>query len=123
MRQRLSQHHDQEDDLKRGSGGIVDIEFMVQYLVLAWAAENPALIEYTDNVRILEAVDRLGLLPTGVAAKLTSAYLALRAQWHRSVLDISEQAGVIENHGRADLVGHYRDDVRTIWRLVFREEE
>lgn len=123
MRQRLSEHHDQEDDLKRGSGGIVDIEFMVQYLVLAWASENPALIEYTDNVRILEAVDRLGLLPTGVAAKLTSAYLALRAQWHRSVLDISEQAGVIENHGRADLLGHHRDDVRTIWRLVFREEE
>ena len=54
MRERMAEHHDQSEgashDLKRSTGGIVDIEFMVQYLVLAWAHEYPALAEYTDNI-------------------------------------------------------------------------
>ncbi|MCZ6459247.1 MAG: bifunctional [glutamate--ammonia ligase]-adenylyl-L-tyrosine phosphorylase/[glutamate--ammonia-ligase] adenylyltransferase [Gammaproteobacteria bacterium] len=117
MRQRIGGHHSADDDIKRGSGGIVDIEFMVQYLVLAWADQYPALIEYTDNVRILEVVDRLELLPAGAAARLTTAYLALRAEWHRSVLDIPDQAR------SAEVLNQYQDDVRAVWQLIFREEE
>ena len=117
MRQRMGEQHTAADDIKRGSGGIVDIEFMVQYLVLAWADQYPALIEYTDNVRILEVVDGLKLLPAGAAARLTTAYLALRAEWHRGVLDIPDR------ERSAEVLKQYQDDVRAVWQLIFREEE
>ena len=121
MRLRMSEHHlktDSEDaDLKRGSGGIVDIEFIVQYLVLAHACDHPALTEHTDNVRILEAVERLQLLPAGAAVRLKDAYLALRAEWHRGVLDIPDR----ERASRQ--LSQYREDVRSTWNLVFDENE
>ncbi len=100
-------------DLKRGSGGIVDIEFMVQYLVLAHAHAHPALTEFTDNVRILDAVEAAQLLPAQSAARLKEAYLALRAEWHRTVLDIpdSERA--------ARTLARYREDVSALWQGVF----
>ncbi|MGD8831218.1 MAG: bifunctional [glutamate--ammonia ligase]-adenylyl-L-tyrosine phosphorylase/[glutamate--ammonia-ligase] adenylyltransferase [Pseudomonadales bacterium] len=104
-------------DLKRGTGGIVDIEFVVQYLVLAHAHDHPALTEFTDNVRILDAVDAAKLLPAGAAARLTEAYLALRAEWHRSVLDIPD------TERAAQTLSRYRDDVRAIWNSVFDDGE
>jgi len=100
-------------DLKRGSGGIVDIEFVVQYLVLAHAHEHPSLTEFTDNVRILDAVEGAELLPTSATARLKEAYLGLRAEWHRAVLDIPD------DERAAQTLSRYRDDVRTIWNMVF----
>lgn len=116
MRERITAQlggDEQAVDLKRGSGGIVDIEFVVQYLVLAHAHEHPSLTEFTDNIRILDAVQAAGLLPPGAAERLKEAYLGLRAEWHRSVLDIpdSERA--------AQTLSRYRDDVRAIWEIVF----
>jgi glutamate-ammonia-ligase adenylyltransferase len=96
-------------DLKRGAGGIVDIEFMVQYLVLAWAAEHPSLAVYTDNVRILETAADVGLLADDRAAALKQAYLALRAERHRAALDIPDDA-------RAEKVlDAHRSTVRECW--------
>ncbi len=77
-------------DLKRDAGGIVDIEFMVQYLVLAAASEHPSLADWTDNVRILETAAKVGLLEGEIAAALKDAYLALRAERHREALDIPD---------------------------------
>jgi glutamate-ammonia-ligase adenylyltransferase len=113
MRQRLADHHGDDADLKQGSGGIVDIEFMVQYLVLARAHEHPDLTAYTDNMRILETAERLELLPVQVAENLREAYLALRAEWHRSVLDLPDTeraAGVLQSHRR---------QVGEAWERVF----
>jgi glutamate-ammonia-ligase adenylyltransferase len=104
---------EEASDLKRGSGGIVDIEFMVQYLVLAHAHDHPALTEFTDNVRILEAVEAAELLPGHAAGRLKDAYLSLRAEWHRSVLDIPD------TERAAQTLSRYRDDVRAIWKDVF----
>lgn len=73
-------------DLKHDRGGIVDIEFMVQYAVLAWAHETPELTRYPDNVRILEALANQGLLPSDAAAGLRDAYLQYRARGHRLAL-------------------------------------
>ncbi|MEE4659010.1 MAG: bifunctional [glutamate--ammonia ligase]-adenylyl-L-tyrosine phosphorylase/[glutamate--ammonia-ligase] adenylyltransferase, partial [Halieaceae bacterium] len=47
--------------LKQGVGGIVDIEFMVQYAVLAWSHKHPRLAHWTDNIRILETLSSEGL--------------------------------------------------------------
>ncbi len=113
MRRRMAQHHGDDGSLKRATGGIVDIEFMVQYLVLAHAHEHPDLAVYTDNVRILETVERLGLLPAPVAQSLRSAYLALRSEWHRSVLDLPD------TERAAEVLSSHRDQVREAWDLVF----
>ena len=91
----------------------VDIEFVVQYLVLAHAHAHPSLTEFTDNVRILDAVEQAELLPASAAGRLREAYLALRAEWHRSVLDIPDRARAAETLAR------YRDDVEQIRELVF----
>ena len=100
-------------DLKRGSGGMVDIEFMVQYLVLAHAADHPALTEFTDNVRILDTVEEAQLLAPGGASRLKEAYLGLRAEWHRGVLDIPDLQRAEQT------LSACRDDVRTIWDEIF----
>jgi glutamate-ammonia-ligase adenylyltransferase len=75
--------------LKHGSGGIVDIEFMVQYAVLAWAHQYPALAVYTDNIRILESLQHAGLFSEDEAVALIDAYKAYRAHVHR--LSLLEQ--------------------------------
>src|SRR5690606_32461201 len=102
-----------DEDLKRGSGGIVDIEFMVQYLVLAHAHEHPDLAVYPDNIRILETAERLELLPAPMAESLREAYLALRAEWHRSVLDLPDTERATE------VLANHRDRVRGAWAWVF----
>ncbi|MCZ6708833.1 MAG: bifunctional [glutamate--ammonia ligase]-adenylyl-L-tyrosine phosphorylase/[glutamate--ammonia-ligase] adenylyltransferase [Gammaproteobacteria bacterium] len=112
MRARMAEQHHQSDDLKRGSGGIVDIEFVVQYLVLAWAHEYPVLAEYTDNIRILETAEHFQLLPARMAQNLRKAYLALRSEWHRSVLDLPD------SDRAAHTLTHHRTDVRAAWRHV-----
>ena len=90
MRKRIGEAADAGVDLKRDVGGIVDIEFMVQYLVLAWACEHPSLADWTDNVRILDTAAAVGLLGGETAAALKQAYLALRAERHREALDIPD---------------------------------
>jgi [glutamine synthetase] adenylyltransferase / [glutamine synthetase]-adenylyl-L-tyrosine phosphorylase len=77
-------------DVKQDAGGIVDIEFMVQYAALAWAFKSPKIIQYTDNIRILEALDEAGLLPTDAAAQLIAAYKAYRSTGHRLALQQQE---------------------------------
>ena len=90
MRQKMRENLDRSGrgrfDLKQGRGGIADIEFMVQYAVLRWAAEYPDLATWTDNIRQLETLARLELLPGAATAALTAAYKALRGAYHRSAL-------------------------------------
>jgi glutamate-ammonia-ligase adenylyltransferase len=95
-------------DLKHDRGGIVDLEFMVQYAVLAWAHEYPELTRYPDNVRILEGLANLGLLPTDVANGLRDAYLQYRARGHRLAL-ANQDARVSEGEFQAEraLVQHW----------------
>lgn len=72
--------------IKHGRGGIVDIEFMVQYLVLAHGADHPALLAWPDNVRILEAAHTCELLSNEQYRLLTDAYLSLRSALHQFAL-------------------------------------
>jgi [glutamine synthetase] adenylyltransferase / [glutamine synthetase]-adenylyl-L-tyrosine phosphorylase len=86
MRASLDRSDAREFDLKQGVGGIVDIEFMVQYTVLRWAHEHPDLLAWTDNIRILETLAKLGLLNDRAAERLMGIYKVLRAVYHRSAL-------------------------------------
>ena len=98
-------------ELKRGRGGIVDIEFMVQYLVLAHAAQHPSLMRWTDNVRILESAARAGVIAEDRANGLTDAYLALRAAAHAHALGARVPP--------ADELETWREYVRESWQAVF----
>ncbi len=72
--------------LKHDQGGIVDIEFMVQYAVLAHAAAHPALAHWSDNVRILDSMAAVGVMSQADAEALQLAYLLERAELHRLAL-------------------------------------
>jgi glutamate-ammonia-ligase adenylyltransferase len=69
-------------DLKRDPGGIVDIEFVVQYLVLAHAGEHAELTIWSDVIRLLEALEQTGLIAANEAKMLSQAYLDYRSATH-----------------------------------------
>jgi len=86
MRQELSAGTRELFDIKQDPGGLADIEFLIDYRVLANAAEHPALVTWPDNVRQLEALEAAGLVPADVCANLKQDYLTLRARTHELAL-------------------------------------
>ncbi|MFQ6573653.1 bifunctional [glutamate--ammonia ligase]-adenylyl-L-tyrosine phosphorylase/[glutamate--ammonia-ligase] adenylyltransferase [Pseudomonas sp. UM16] len=96
-------------DIKQDAGGIVDIEFMVQYAALAWSHDHPELLRWTDNIRILEELEQAGLMPASDAVLLREVYKAFRSAAHRQALQ--KQAGVID----ASQFVQERREVRRIW--------
>lgn len=86
MRQHLLKVPQEMFDLKQSPGGIADIEFIAQYLVLAHACEYQALSFWSDNVRIFEQLAELELIPIASAQALTQAYCYLRDESHRLTL-------------------------------------
>ncbi|WP_373568246.1 bifunctional [glutamate--ammonia ligase]-adenylyl-L-tyrosine phosphorylase/[glutamate--ammonia-ligase] adenylyltransferase [Marinimicrobium sp. ABcell2] len=118
MREKMREHLASRDPdgqfhLKQDPGGIVDIEFMVQYAVLAWAAEKPELVEYTDNIRILGALENSGLLSSKHVAQLIDAYKAYRSVGHR--LALQRQEAVLQGDE------HFVDErkiVTGLWRQL-----
>jgi glutamate-ammonia-ligase adenylyltransferase len=110
MRASLDKSRAGRFDLKQGHGGIADIEFMVQYSVLRWAAQHPELVVWTDNIRLLETLAQLDLLPDQAAEDLTEAYKALRAVYHRSALQ--EQPTTVPD----DTLTDERERVKALWR-------
>ncbi len=91
MRQRMRKELDRSDaesfDLKHGRGGIGDIEFLVQYLVLNNAERHPDVIFYSDNIRQLDALVAEGCVAQSVGDDLQDAYRSYRLRQHHLVLD------------------------------------
>ena len=88
MRQKLREHHGLDNtEVKHTAGGVVDLEFMSQYLVLAFGNQYPALYQYSDNIRILDAAAACGILPPEQTAALQQAYQDLRGVSHRLTLE------------------------------------
>lgn len=73
-------------DLKQSAGGIADIEFMVQYGVLANTVQYPTLSTYTDNVRLLDSLRAVGFIDKTTADNLKTAYCTYRDLGHKRVL-------------------------------------
>ncbi len=87
MRRELDRSTADSFDLKHGPAGLVDIEFLVQYLVLANAPGRPALIEFSDNIRQLDALARTEILGEATALGLQDAYRAYRTRHHHMTLN------------------------------------
>ena len=87
MRKEMDRSNDKGFDLKHGIGGIGDIEFLVQYLVLRNAAEHQVVIFYSDNIRQLDALTAAGCLDQAAGNALQDAYRAYRLRSHHLMLD------------------------------------
>lgn len=88
MRQKLREHHGLDNtEVKHTAGGVVDLEFISQYLVLAYGAQYPALYQYSDNIRILDAAAACGMMSLSEASALQQAYQDLRGVSHRLTLE------------------------------------
>lgn len=99
-------------DLKQGPGGIVDIEFLVQFGVLAWAHEHAMLLEFTDNIRLLGELGKAGKLSADEVQMLCDAYRTYRARQHKSALQ-NAPAVVDENE-----YAKSREGVTGVWRKL-----
>ncbi|MDQ1213567.1 bifunctional [glutamate--ammonia ligase]-adenylyl-L-tyrosine phosphorylase/[glutamate--ammonia-ligase] adenylyltransferase [Pantoea anthophila] len=86
MRTHLSNKHKGRWDIKTDAGGITDIEFIAQYLVLRYAAEQPELTRWSDNVRIFELMATYHKMAADEAEALTQAYVTLRDALHHRAL-------------------------------------
>jgi glutamate-ammonia-ligase adenylyltransferase len=87
MRRELSKAGAGQFDIKQDAGGIADIEFLVQYWVLAAANAHPELLTYTDNIRQLEGLAAVDVLGAARAQWLTNAYIGYRTVLHHLSLE------------------------------------
>ncbi|MEE4298841.1 MAG: bifunctional [glutamate--ammonia ligase]-adenylyl-L-tyrosine phosphorylase/[glutamate--ammonia-ligase] adenylyltransferase [Pseudomonadales bacterium] len=101
-----------ELDLKQDAGAVVDIEFMVQFLVLGWARAHPELLAYTDAIRILETAAAEGILGAEDAETLVESYKAFRAEAHRAALQDQPARS-----DRADLLAR-AEGVERLWSRI-----
>ncbi|WP_279152116.1 bifunctional [glutamate--ammonia ligase]-adenylyl-L-tyrosine phosphorylase/[glutamate--ammonia-ligase] adenylyltransferase [Photobacterium iliopiscarium] len=69
--------------LKQDQGGITDIEFLAQYLVLAYAHQQPALTRWSDNVRIFDSMADYDIIDSATVTQLQQAYCDMRNAIHR----------------------------------------
>ncbi|MBI5041461.1 MAG: bifunctional [glutamate--ammonia ligase]-adenylyl-L-tyrosine phosphorylase/[glutamate--ammonia-ligase] adenylyltransferase [Gammaproteobacteria bacterium] len=122
MRQELADRDPERFDLKQGVGGIADIEFMVQYLVLRYAHDHPNLLVWSDNIRLLEMLGADGLLAPGLdlpgpgtpgpAELLAEAYRRYRKRVHE--LTLQELPALVA----ADEFRELRAQVTALWQRV-----
>lgn len=113
MRQRMHDGHPNPTalfDLKHDSGGIVDVEFCVQYLVLRDCARHPELADNVGNIALLQRAGAAGLIPVDVAQGAADAYRELRRRQHAVKLAGAEHARV-----PPDDLADVRAAVRALW--------
>ncbi len=90
MREKVRQAHPVPDgrfDLKHSAGGMVDVEFVVQYLVLLHTATHPGLADNVGNIALLQRAEAVGLLSEGMGRAAADAYREMRRLQHRLRLD------------------------------------
>lgn len=100
MRQKMHDGHPNDSDLfdiKHDIGGMVDIEFMVQYLVLAFAHQHPQLTANIGNLALLKLAGELDLIPVELAEQTCVLYRTLRQTQHRIRLDNQSPCRVAQN--------------------------
>jgi glutamate-ammonia-ligase adenylyltransferase len=117
MRRRMAAGHPNHSalfDLKHDSGGMVDVEFAVQFLVLAHACDHPALTRNLGNITLLRMAAGLGLLPAAVADAAADAYREFRRTQHQIRLTGAAQARVDPVTQR-----QRREAVTALWSQVF----
>lgn len=103
-------------NLKQDPGGIVDIEFLVQFGVLAWAHDIPTLTQWSDNVRLIEDLKKAGFFSEKQAEHLLEAYLLFREKAHFAML---QQVSVKKlKDSLVNELAPYRQNVISVWKEI-----
>lgn len=116
MREKINAGHpntSQKFDLKHDRGGMVDVEFVTQYLVLCYAGTHPVLVRNLGNITLLRLAGEAGLIPPELATRAADAYRVLRRVQHQLRMQGVEKARV----GPEQLVEE-RAAVRELWDAV-----
>lgn len=116
MRAHLASKQEGEFDLKADEGGITDIEFIAQYLVLRYSHQQPALTRWSDNVRIFDIMTQYNIMDEQEAHALTAAYIAMRDEIHRLALQ-KKEGKVAKNRFVVE-----REQVRKSWQFWLGED-
>jgi len=119
MRRKMAQNHSghagSRFDYKQGRGGIIDIEFIVQYLVLIGAASHPQLLESRDNLQLLTIAADLQMIEPDAALLLRKAYLCWQIRLHEQSLQQATKLEPSMPHEMPDSDGSLCEQVVGIW--------
>ena len=114
MRHKITATHPADDEnVKYARGGVVDVEFIVQYLVLAHSHEAPELLENYGNIALLGMAAQRGFIPPAQATAAQNAYRRYRQIQHNKKLRDLARAAVDEA-----LLADYQA-VKELWAAVF----
>ena len=117
MREKMFATHPAVDsDVKYARGGVVDVEFIVQFIVLSQSRAYPELLENYGNIALLNMAATRGIIDPSLAEKAAQAYRHFRhIQHNRKLRDFA--------HAQADetLLNHYAA-VKELWLQVFGEK-
>ena len=117
MREKMFPTHPPADsNVKYARGGVVDVEFIVQYLILAHARQYPQLLDNYGNIALLNIAADCGLIDKTLAEQSRTAYRFYRQQQHNTKLRDAKKTEVTE-----ELLTHY-GNVRKLWQEVFGAE-
>ena len=120
MRQKMRTHLDRSKpdrfDLKQGTGGIIDLEFLVQFLILNHAHAAPHIAQYSDNIRQLASLAQAGIIGESDRTQLTQTYLALRRLAHQAALAKTEAFCPPET------VASWRQIVQSAWKKHLEQD-
>ena len=101
-------------ELKNGIGGIIDVEFLVQYLVLAYASLYPQLTKNIGNIALLKLLTSLNIIDNDLAEKTVLVYREYRRMQH-----ILKLQGATQLKVNASLVAEEIKTVKALWAKVF----
>ncbi|MFL6715483.1 MAG: bifunctional [glutamate--ammonia ligase]-adenylyl-L-tyrosine phosphorylase/[glutamate--ammonia-ligase] adenylyltransferase, partial [Burkholderiaceae bacterium] len=117
MRRKMHDAHPNRSpmfDLKHDEGGMIDIEFMVQFLVLRHAARHPELTGDIGNIALLKLCGQLGLIDAELAQQVADAYRKFRRLQHQIRLQGEERARVAPER-----IADERGSVEALYEQVF----
>ena len=117
MRQRIHDAHPNHSglfDLKHDAGGMIDIEFIVQYLVLEYSRQYPELTENFGNIALLKMSEKLGLVPKESGEKVSAIYRLFRKWQHQIRMQGADQAKV-----KPERATEQSNEVKKLWKQVF----
>ena len=112
MRRHLEKRREGFWDVKQGEGGVIDCEFLTQFLLLRDAHRQPALLVWSDNWRQLDALAEAGSLDAGSRDELIACYRAYRAYSHARALQSEDVLSPAEEFASQ------RQAVQRIWRRL-----
>ena len=117
MREKMAEAHPNRSelfDLKHDRGGMIDIEFIVQYLVLAHAHLHPQLTGNLGNIALLKMAGELGLIPLATAMAVRDGYREYRKLQHAERLNGGQYARVAPGP-----LAPYIEATAKLWKAVF----